>query len=386
MAKVSKRRRRIGTDESGAPIYGPVEGWQVRYVDPDGAEHRRVFGSKGEADRFAVEVEHRKLTGSYVDPTAGRVTFRDYAEAWRTAQAHRPGTAEQLESRLRLHVYPAIGHRPIGAIRPTELKALIRDRERALAASTVENIAGWIGTILNAAVDDRIIASSPVRKGTLDVTSSTSKKPIRLLEVDELEAVALELPARWRAMVGLAAGTGLRSGEVLGLAVDRVDFLRRSLLVDQQLQTVTGSGPTLGPPKTAASHRTIPLPDVVLELLAAHLAAFAPGPDGLVFTTSTGTPIRRNRFGSAWSKAIARAGLPAGVGFHALRHTYASLLIGAGCSVKVVQARLGHATAQETLDTYSHLWPDDEDRTRAAIDDALGARSDQRRTDAAIER
>jgi integrase len=58
---------------------------------------------------------------------------------------------------------------------------------------------------------------------------------------------------------------------------------------------------------------------------------------------------------------------------HALRHFYASLLIRAGCSVKVVQARLGHATAAETLDTYAHLWPDDEDRTRQAVDDVLAA-------------
>jgi integrase len=65
--------------------------------------------------------------------------------------------------------------------------------------------------------------------------------------------------------------------------------------------------------------------------------------------------------------------VPSGTGFHALRHYYASLLIRHGESVKVVQARLGHASASETLDTYSHLWPDAEDRTRAAVDSVLGA-------------
>ncbi len=66
---------------------------------------------------------------------------------------------------------------------------------------------------------------------------------------------------------------------------------------------------------------------------------------------------------------------PKGTGFHSLRHYYASLLIRHGESVKVVQSRLGHASAAETLDTYSHLWPDSEDTTRAAVDAALGARS-----------
>lgn len=111
--------------------------------------------------------------------------------------------------------------------------------------------------------------------------------------------------------------------------------------------------------------------EVVVAALAEHLRVFGPGADGLVFTNDHGGAIRRQRFSDTWRPAASAAGLPAGEGMHALRHFYASLLIRAGCSVKVVQARLGHATAAETLDTYSHLWPDDEDRTRHAVDDAL---------------
>ena len=65
---------------------------------------------------------------------------------------------------------------------------------------------------------------------------------------------------------------------------------------------------------------------------------------------------------------------------HVLRHYYASLLIRHGESVKTVQARLGHASATETLDTYSHLWPDSDDRTREAVDSVLGAAADSLRT------
>lgn len=105
------------------------------------------------------------------------------------------------------------------------------------------------------------------------------------------------------------------------------------------------------------------------------MARFPVGPDGLVFVNEAGAPIRRMRFSVVWRRAVAAAGAPEGTGFHALRHYYASLLIRHGKSVKVVQARLGHASASETLDTYSHLWPDSEDRTRAAVDDVLGARA-----------
>jgi integrase len=73
------------------------------------------------------------------------------------------------------------------------------------------------------------------------------------------------------------------------------------------------------------------------------------------------------------------------VHFHDLRHFYASLLIRHGESVKVIQARLGHASASETLDTYSHLWPDSEDRTREAVDAVLGAScADMARTSANV--
>lgn len=77
------------------------------------------------------------------------------------------------------------------------------------------------------------------------------------------------------------------------------------------------------------------------------------------------------RFSEEWHPAVKAAGAPVGTEFHALRHYYASLLIRHGESVKVVQARLGHASASETLDTYAHLWPDSEDQTRVAVADVL---------------
>ena len=92
-------------------------------------------------------------------------------------------------------------------------------------------------------------------------------------------------------------------------------------------------------------------------------------------------PISRRAFGHIWRPAVAASGLPAGTGFHALRHYFASLLIRHGESVKTVQSRLRHASAVETLDTYAHLWPDSDDRTREAIDSVLGAPADYLRTE-----
>jgi integrase len=188
-----------------------------------------------------------------------------------------------------------------------------------------------------------------------------------------VEALIEAAPARYRALIVLGAGTGLRQGEAFGLTIDRVDFLRRQLTVDRQLLLMPGGAPTFAPPKTNSSYRSIPLPDVVRDALAAHLRDHEAGPDGLIFTNDRGEPVRRTRFSDVWRPMIRAANAPEGTGYHALRHYYASLLIRHGESVKTVQARLGHKNAAETLDTYSHLWPDSEDRTRSAVDTVLGS-------------
>jgi integrase len=196
--------------------------------------------------------------------------------------------------------------------------------------------------------------------------------------VEQVEAVRAEMPERLRAAVTVAAGVGLRRGEVLGLSLDRVDFLRRQLTVDRQLLKVTGSADAFGPPKTRASLRTVPVPDIVLEDLSRHVAKHPSEPDGLVFVNARGRAWSYSRFAEVWRAAAVQAGLPEGTRFHDLRHHTASLLIAAGCSVKVVQRQLGHASATETLDTYGHLWPTDEDRVRAAVNRAFERQSTDR--------
>jgi integrase len=269
-----------------------------------------------------------------------------------------------------LHVLPYLGDRPLAAIRPTELQGWVRARTDVLEPATIELVYRYVVAILRAAVADRLIATSPAVGIKLPKPEIHRVEP---LATEVVERLVNEVPDRYRALVTLAAGTGMRQGECFGLTVDRIDFLRRQVTVDRQLGLLPGAGPKLGPPKTAASYRTIPLPQVVVDALASHLTQFPVGSEGFVFTNEAGAPIRRTRFSDIWRPVVVAAKAPEGTGFHALRHYYASLLIRHGESVKVVQSRLGHASASETLDTYSHLWPDSEDRTRAAVDDVLGS-------------
>ncbi len=351
-----------------ASIAKVSSGWRARYRTPDGGSRSRTFPRKVDAERFLTTIEASKLTGAYVDPGAGRVTFGDYAEAWRAMQVHRPGTVVQVEGNLRRHVLPVLGARPLASVRPSEIQALVKGLD--LAPGTVELIYRYLVAIFRAAVADRLIAVSPCTGIKLPKVEVHRVVPP---SVEEVQAIAQAIPERYKALVTFAAGTGLRQGECFGVTLDRVDWLRRQVKVDRQLVLLPGSGPTLAPPKTAASYRTVPLPDVVLETLSEHLKNL-PAPGGFIFTNHRGEPISRTRFSDVWRPAVKAAGCP-GTTFHHLRHFYASLLIRHGESVKVVQSRLGHASAAETLDTYSHLWPDSEDRTRAAVDAVLGSGS-----------
>lgn len=369
-----RRNQRSGVEDrwrraDGTPSASDGKGsrWRARYVDDQGREHAKGFARKVDATRWVNEFTAAVVTGQYVDPKAGQTTFREFAERWRDMQVQRPSSRAHVETMLRRHAYPTLGDRTLSSILPSDIQAWVKGME--LAPASVGVVHGIVSTILKAAVRDRRIVANPCDGTKLP---KVERKQIVPLTTDEVTAVrdAL-LPVELRALVTLAAGTGMRQGEAFGLTVDRVKFLQKVIVVDRQLVTVAGKAPEFGPPKTAASVRTIPLPQVVVDALAAHLAAHPVGADGLIFTLA-GKPITRQAFGHKWRPAVKAAGLPEGTGFHALRHYYASLLIRHGESVKTVQARLGHASAVETLDTYSHLWPDSDDRTREAIDSVLG--------------
>jgi len=162
--------------------------------------------------------------------------------------------------------------------------------------------------------------------------------------------------------VVLLARTGLRISEALGLQVGDVDFLRGSLRVERQRDSRADG---FIPPKTRSSARTVPLGQVVVDELAAHLAMYGGGPDGSIFTDDLGRPLTYTAWKPLWKAT--------GTSYktHDLRHYAASALIAGGASVKQVQMILGHATAAVTLGVYAHLWPGDDERARTILDAAL---------------
>jgi len=226
--------------------------WRARWRTPDGKQRSRVFTRKLDAQRHLTNVEHQKLVGGYVDPRAGKVTFRSYAEQWSARQIWRPSSADAFAAAF-ARVFPVIGDRPVAQLRTSELQALVKKLSATLAPATVGATHRRVAAVLKAAVVDRVLTSSPATGVKLPRVDRPRVQP---LELGQVLALAEAMPERARATVLFAAGSGLRIGETLGLTVDRVDFLRRTVTVDRQMVTPSRGEPGFGPPKTPSSRRT----------------------------------------------------------------------------------------------------------------------------------
>jgi integrase len=364
--------------------HGVGRRWVARWRDGAGVQRKASFARKADAERFLAKVTADLATGQYVDPQAGRVTVAAYAARWRAEQLHRDTTAEWVERSFRLHVEPTLGGLQLVQVRSGHLRAWVKDRSGELAPSTLRVVYSHLAAMFARAVTDRLIGVSPCVDVRLPEVASA---PHLIATPAQIHALAAALPDRYRAVPYLAAGCGLRMGEIMGLELEAVDFLGREVQVGQQLKVLTGRRPYLGPPKTKTSRRVVELPEAAGLPLARHLELHPPAevlvddetdprrprsrPARLLFTNRRGDPVHRASWSHVWAPAVRAAGLPAGFGLHGLRHYYATALIHAGASVKTVQLALGHSTPMVTLNTYVGEWPEAVDRTRAIIDAAL---------------
>jgi integrase len=277
------------------------------------------------------------------------------------------------DSHVRNHIVPMLGRRPMAALRRTDLSAFVVDlTHKQLATATVVTIYRVLAMILRSAVHDRLLAASPCYKIKLP---GMPPRRLQALTAEQVGDLLEHAPPRDYAALALGVGTGMRQGEVLALTLPHLRLLARELSVEQQCRGVPGGPPEITAElKTAASRRVLPLPQFVVTALARQIELYGLGPQQTVFFSPRGRLWRRGSFNeTVWKPALERAGLPREYGFHALRHTYASSLISAGLHPRVIQARLGHKSIVETMDTYGHLFPDANEETTRALDAHYGA-------------
>ena len=354
--------------------------YDVRYRDPDGRQRKRTFHKKRDANDYAATVEADKLRGAYVDRNAARETFRAYADRWLAAQMFAPSTRAVVKSRLKNHVYPILGGKSLGSIRASTVQAWSKSLA-GLAPTTRHGIYGHVQAILTTAVDDQVIARNPCNAPSVTRPRKRSPK-ITPWPRERVPAMEAALPDRYTVVVAIGAGLGLRQGEIFGLAVEDIDFLRREATIRRQV-AIADYRLVFAPPKYG-KERTVPLAPSVADAMARHLTRYpalphtlpwieADGPDvtaQLVCSTRERRPVNRNYFNTIWRAALRAIDVETTRqnGCHALRHFFASVLLDAGESIKVVSEYLGHSDPGFTLRTYTHLMPDSRVRSVRAID------------------
>lgn len=276
--------------------------YDVRYRDPDHKLRKKTFARLSDARRFASTIEADKARGTFLDPSAGKVTFERYAEEWLAMQTYEQSTREAVAQRLRKHAFPALGNKQLRAIKPSTVQSLLRDLGH-LAPRTRKVILANVSTIMRAAVDDDLIAKNPCQARSVSKPRADGHQVVPW-ETETVLAVHDALPDRYRIAATLGSGLGLRQGEVFGLAVDDVDFLRGHVTVRRQVKLFADGHLEFALPKGRKT-RVVRLPSSVRDELDAHLARWPAAPvdlEGagsavdLVLTTRERTPLARTYF------------------------------------------------------------------------------------------
>src|SRR5215207_9488559 len=270
----SQRRR-----EAVGSITRVPSGWRARWRTPEGDSRSGTFPTRVKAEQHLVKVEHSKLDGSYVDTAAGKIKFAAHADQWLESQTFDATTRAAVTSRLANHIIPTFGNLELRQIRPSTVQAWLKGRSDAVAPRTVQAMLTTLKSVLGAAVEDGIVARNPCSARSISAPQTT-RENVTPWTVDELHRVAEAHPVEWQAVPIIGAGCGLRQGEIFGLQVDDVDFLRRRLLVRHQVKQI-GTGLVLAPPKGRRT-REVPLPDVVAVAISEHLRNY-PHAEGAPF-------------------------------------------------------------------------------------------------------
>lgn len=340
--------------------------WRARYRDEANKEHARHFDRKVDAQRWLDEVTAATVTGTYVDPKAGLMTFARYFAEWSVRQVWATGTGAAMRLAAGCVTF---GDVPLKALRRSHVEAWVKAMQtRGLAPGTIKTRVQNVRTVLRAAVRDRMIVSDPSEAVKLP-RARRAEAAMAIPTTAQVRALLDAAPDWFRTFVALAAFAGLRLGEAAAVQLGDVDFLRRQLQVTRQVQRGPGGTVEITPPKYG-SERPVFLAGGLVELLSVHAATVSEAAPRWLFLGEGTDPPHQNTIGYWWRKTCRVAGVE-GVTLHDLRHFFASGLIAAGCDVVTVQKALGHAKATTTLNTYAHLWPTAEDKTRKAAEAML---------------
>lgn len=386
-----KVRRRSAGEGTIYPYRGGHRG-AITYTDPDGTRHKRVVtGRTSDEARAKLDELRRDLRLGTLAPS-GPTTVGEYLAGWieRHRTRVRPSTWLTAESYVRVYLIPALGKRPLARLTAadveTALATFLRDGRPVQAGDTRSRrpvsavTARHIRATLRRALTDAHKAGLVGRNVAADAAPPrVEHRPITYLSARDLGRL-LEATADHELgpLYALAATTGLRRGELLGLTW--ADVANGRLTVRRSMGRVKGNGWGLGDVKSAKSRRTIPLPlrarqAVETARTRQMFARKAAGDawqdrDGLVFTDAVGRPLLPEYVSHRFARDVARTGVPK-IRLHDLRHSAATTLLAAGVPLAVISEWLGHSGISITASAYAAVVPELLTEAASAMDRAL---------------
>jgi integrase len=389
--------KRRGWGDGGIYSYSTTAGqrWRIKYSVDGERQQKRGFRTKDDARKALRAALHAADDGTWANPS--RQPFGTYLDTWLDGLQLAPSTVASYKKNVRLHVKPYLGKVPLDKLTSAMLTKLYRDLEKSgradgepggLSARTVRYIATIVQAALGKAVKGKQLKSNPADDAEPPSAKQAKSPEMHPWSASELSAFLgwakdhSDLYPAWYTL----ATTGMRRGELLGLRWKDIELDKGTLAVRRSATLVRTKGEGFdikeGTTKGGTS-RVVNLDAATAEVLRAWrkqrggLGLQLVQPGSLVFGSDDGSHRHPEHFSRTWSQTVYRAirqgtDVP-GIRLHDLRHTMASIWLGAGVPVKVVSERLGHSSAVVTMTIYNHVLPGMQQQAAESIAALVGA-------------
>lgn len=357
--------------------------YSARFVTQDGKRCERYFATLPEARNWLADAQYKDTHAMFkADPN---ITVDEWYKYWynNIIFGLAPNTKRNYRERYNINVKPVLGKMKMVDVKPLHCRMVLNNMDADYAGSTILQAYIMMGTMFKAAINNDVIFKHPMN-GVKCTKPIRQPGDVKFLTVEEQREF---LQAAQRShnyyQYALMLETGLRTGELIGLTWDEIDWDKREILVSKTLEYRHNAGIwRAGPPKTRSSYRTIPLTSRAYEILRtveAQKSTRKMSPDlitdlpyidrlsGKTYTLDmrdlvfinyrTGWPNKNSSYDTHLYKLCDEAGIKRFC-MHALRHTFATRAIESGMRPKDLQKILGHASIKTTMDKYVHVTKD----------------------------
>ncbi|SFO94305.1 tyrosine-type recombinase/integrase [Qipengyuania nanhaisediminis] len=361
-----------------APDGTPKQAWLVEYRDQAGKRRFKQFQRRKEADAWELNARGEVAKGIHT-PDSVSITVEKAAERWIDsvrAANREPTTVAAYDQHVRLHIVPKCGAVKLSQLTAPMVKGYLNEWLGDLSRPMAVRVLRSFKAILTNAQEEGLVAQN-VALAVKPSRVSREKRKVKPPSKSDLRAILKAAEGSNNIKAGALATpaiySGLRASELRGLAWDSLDLKRGTVTVEQRADAKGH----LGPPKSKAGYRTIPLPSGAVTILKRWKLACPAHDAGLVFPSEKGKPLShtvlmKDLIGPLQCSAgvTSQKGDKARYGMHAFRHAAASLWIDRGLNPKRVQYLMGHSSITVTFDTYGHLFEtelEDADAIEAAL-------------------